>query len=400
MGQIKRLFRFEQGSFLLMMAAVLLALLASNSPLSSIYDMVHHLPVHLRFGPLVIDEPLANWINEGLMVIFFLLVGLEIKRQYLEGHLSSAKCAALPAFAALGGMLVPAAIYVALNWHDPIALRGWAIPTATDIVLVLGILSVFGDRIPASLRVFLTALAIFDDIGAVIIIALFYGAAPNSAAITTAAIAITGLLLINRFRLTHPMGYVVFGAVLWAAMNQAGLEAALTGFLVALAIPLHTPGCSCSSPLRKTERLLHPWNVLFIVPLFAFFNAGVSFELSADYWSDASVPLGIVAGLFVGKQVGIFIATRLAVFVGLADLPKGMSWPQLYGAGVLAGVGFTVSTFITTIAFTDAGLASLSKLSILLGSLVSAIAGAIVITHSTTGERARPDAGAIASREA
>ena len=355
-----------------MIAAMLLALAVANSPLAVIYNLVHHSPVHFRFGPLVVDEPLVQWINEGLMVIFFLLVGLEIKRQFLEGHLSTVKSATLPAFAALGGMLVPAAIYMALNGTDPVAIRGWAIPTATDIVLALGVLSLLGSRVPASLKVFLTAVAIFDDIGAVLIIGLFYGKALSLTPLIFAALALVGLFVLNRIQTTRPVPYVAFGILLWVALLEAGVEAALAGILIALSVPL-----------RETERRLHPWSVLVVVPLFAFFNAGVIIDGNATKLLLGSVPLGIVGGLFFGKQIGVFATAWAAVRLGIGQLPTGVSWGQVYGAASLAGIGFTMSLFVASLAFSDSTLVAASKLAILLGSILSAFVGVCIIRYST-----------------
>lgn len=389
MAELKKLFRYEQTSGLLMILAMGLALGAANSPLASIYQLVHHAPVHFRFGPLVIDEPLVRWINEGLMVAFFLLVGLEIKRQLLEGHLSTAKCAALPVLAALGGMAVPAAIYSVLNSTDPIALRGWAVPTATDIVLALGVLSLLGSRVPASLKVFLTALAIFDDIGAVLIIGLFYGQDISMMPLLIAISAAFGLALLNIYRVMRPMAYVAVGLVLWIAMLKSGIASTLAGVIIALAVPMHAPGCRCTSPLREAERRLHPWGVLFVVPIFAFFNAGIAIDGAAIKSLLNPVSLGIVSGLFIGKQVGVLGSAWVAVRLGFGQLPQGVTWAQLYGAALLAGIGFTMSLFVASLAFTDLAFASLAKLSVLVGSLLSAIAGLTVI-HLSTRSRQHP----------
>lgn len=383
MDRIRQLFKYEQTSGLLMIAAMLLALAVANSPLAVFYNLVHHTPVHFRFGPLVIDEPLVQWINEGLMVIFFLLVGLEIKRQFLEGHLSTVKSATLPAFAALGGMLVPAAIYMALNGTDPVAIRGWAIPTATDIVLALGVLSLLGSRVPASLKVFLTAVAIFDDIGAVLIIGLFYGEALSLTPLIFAALALAGLFVLNRIQTTRPAPYVAFGILLWVALLEAGVEAALAGILIALAVPLRAPREGNASPLRETERRLHPWSVLVVVPLFAFFNAGVIIDGNATKLLLGPVPLGIAGGLFFGKQIGVFATAWAAVRLGVGQLPTGVNWGQVYGAASLAGIGFTMSLFVSSLAFADSTLVAASKLAILLGSILSAIVGVCIIRYST-----------------
>jgi len=380
-GKIIRLFQFEQASGVLMFAALLLALVAANSPLAEIYEYVHHLPVDFRFGPLVIEEPLVQWINEGLMVIFFLVVGLEIKRQLFEGHLSTMKRAALPAFAALGGMIVPALVYVGMNWADPIGIRGWAIPTATDIVLALGVLSMLGSRVPTSLKVFLTALAIFDDIAAVLIIGLFYGEPLSLVPLLTTLLAILVLIVLNRLCVVRPIAYVAIGIVLWVAMLKSGIEPALAGLIIALAIPLHIPGGD--SPLRATERTLHPWSVLFVIPLFAFFNAGIVIDANASALLFGPVSVGIATGLFLGKQLGVFGAAWVAVALGLGQLPQGVSWSQIYGAGLLAGIGFTMSLFVNTLAFADPPLVASAKFAILIGSLLSAVAGLVVVHMST-----------------
>lgn len=388
MTRLRKLFRFEQASGLLIIAAMLLGLAAANSPLAALYAAVHHAPIYIGVGPLVINEPLIGWINEGLMVFFFLLVGLEIKRELMEGHLSMPRCAALPAFAALGGMVVPAAIYAGLNWSDPEAIRGWAIPTATDIVLALGVLSLLGSRVPVSLKVFLTALAIFDDIGAVLIIGLFYGEDISLAPLLVAVFALAGLALLNAFRIARAAAYIVVGLVLWMAMLEAGVEAALAGILIALAVPLHGPGSHGPgshgpSPLRETERCLHPWGVLVIVPLFAFFNAGIAINGDAFESLLDPVSLGVVGGLFLGKQLGVVGAAWVAVRLGLGQLPAGVSWGQIYGIALLAGIGFTMSLFVASLAFSDAALIASAKIAILAGSFVSAVAGLGVIYLTT-----------------
>ena len=387
MHAIKRLFRFEQTSALLMIAALIGALAAANSPLAPLYQLVHHLPVHLQFGPLVIEEPLVQWINEGLMVFFFLVVGLEIKRETLEGHLATRKSAILPALAALGGMIVPAAIYAAFNWGDPERIRGWAIPTATDIVLALGILSLLGRRVPTALKVFLTALAIFDDIGAVLIIGLFYAEELHAIPLLLAGLGAVGLALLNRLHMTGATPITVVGLFLWITMLESGLEASLAGILIAVAIPLRDPEYPGRSPLRITERRLHPWAVLLIVPLFAFFNAGIPIDVgsASSLWTTTS--LGIVLGLFVGKQVGVFGAVLLAVRSGVGQIPQGVTWLQIYGSSLLAGIGFTMSLFISSLAFPESASATAAKLAILLGSLVSAGAGAALIHLATRGFR-------------
>lgn len=375
-----RLFRYERASGILVVCSLVLALLIANSSFEPVYRAIHHLPVHLRFGPLVIDEPLVVWINDGLMAFFFLLVGLEIKRQYLEGQLATPGRARLPLFAALGGMLVPAAIYLALNWTNPEHLDGWAIPTATDIVLALGLLSLLGDRVPVAAKIFLTALAIFDDIGAVLIIALFYGEQLHLLPSIIAVGSVVALLSLNKLDVPRRGIYLAVGIVLWVAMFKSGMEAALAGVIVGACVPLRTKRRRGRSPLRELERHLHPFGTLFVVPLFAFLNAGVSLEgvPLASLISTSSI--GIVCGLFIGKQLGVFGGAWLSVRLGYAELPTGLSWAQIYGTAVLAGIGFTMSLFIASLAFLEGYETSSAKLAILIGSALSATAGLGVLT--------------------
>ncbi|MFZ5609616.1 MAG: Na+/H+ antiporter NhaA [Pseudomonadota bacterium] len=376
MPRVAHLFRFEQGSGLIMLLAAGLALVAANSPLAPLYQEIHHSPVHLRLGAFAFKAPLVEWINQGLMVFFFLLVGLEIKRQFIEGHFATVKCALLPAFAALGGMATPALLYWLLNQGDAVALRGWAIPTATDIVLALGVLSLLGQRVPAHLRVFLTTLAIFDDIGAVAIIGVFYGDGFPGPALWAAALAGAALVALNRFAVVAASAYVAAGLALWIAMFEAGLNAALAGVVIALAVPMRTRGFS---PLRAATRRLHPWSILVIVPAFAFFNAGVAIDHAAFAGLFSPLGLGIAGGLFLGKQAGIFAMAWLAVRLGIAEKPATLRWRQLYGGAVLAGVGFTMSLFITALAFDNPTMAATARLAILAGSLLSATAGMLVL---------------------
>ena len=377
------LLRSERTAGLLMIGAMALALTAANSPLQPIYELIHHTPVHVRFGPLIIDEPLVVWINEGLMVIFFLLVGLEIKRELLEGQLRTPALFALPGLAAFGGMALPAAIYATINWNDPLLLRGWAIPTATDIVLALGILSFFNARIPHSLKVFLMAVAVFDDIGAVFIIGLFYGQELALFPLTLAAIGGTALVGLNIFNIVRPAAYVFVGLFLWVSTLKAGIEPALVGVLIGLAVPLRVPDRVGYSPLGETERQLRPWGYLCVVPLFAFFNSGVSFSGAQVETLFNKSSVGIMTGLFLGKQLGIFVAAWIAVQLRLAQLPDEISWAQLYGVALLGGIGFTMSLFVSSLAFTEPSLIQSSRFAILTGSILSAVTGMIVLYRST-----------------
>jgi NhaA family Na+:H+ antiporter len=358
-----------------MIGAMVLALAVANSPLEPLYYQLHHAPVHVRFGGMIIGRPLVEWINEGLMTFFFLAVGLEIKRQLLEGHLASRKAAALPAVAAIGGIVTPAAVYAAVTWGDPVSLKGWAIPTATDIVLALGALSLLGASIPAALKVFLTALAIFDDLAAILIIGLFYGAELALYPVAIAALSMLGLLALNKGNVRRLLPYGALGLVLWAALLKSGIEATLAGVLVGLAVPLHAAERGCGRPLRDLERRLHPWVALLVVPLFAFFNAGIVIDPAALEGVPNPVPLAIIAGLFLGKQVGVMSLAWLAVKADIAALPRGVGWQDVYGIALLAGTGFTMSLFVTTLAFTDPTLRDEAKLAIIVGSLLSAISG-------------------------
>jgi NhaA family Na+:H+ antiporter len=369
--------RIEQNSGLITLAAVLLGLIAKNSPLAPVYDLIHHSPVHVGVGVVAVSQPLIAWINDGLMTFFFLLVGLEIKRELVGGELAKPKAAILPAIGAAGGMAVPALIYLAFTWRDSIAIRGWAIPSATDTVLALTVLSLLRRRVPTGLKVFLTALAIFDDIGAVVIVGLFYGGGITSGPFALAVLAFVGLVLLNRNSVTETWPYVATGIVLWVAMQAAGIEAALSGVLIGVAIPIHASGTG--SPLLRLERRLAPWVALAVVPSFAFFNAGVVIDWSAIGFLASSPSLGIILGLVLGKQLGIVAAAWAAVRLGMAELPHGVTWRQLHGAGVVAGIGFTLSLFVATIAFADPATVDGAKLAVLVASAVSGSLGYLVL---------------------
>lgn len=365
----------EMLSGILTVFAIAAGFAMANSPLRGLYGLVHHTPVALRVGQLVVEKPLVLWINEGLMVFFFLLVALELKREVLEGHLASAAHVALPAFAAAGGMLVPAVIYLGFTWGDPIASRGWAIPTATDTVLALAALQAIGRRVPGSLKAFLTALAIFDDIGAIVILAVLFTADLSIVSLLLAAAAALGIAVLNRGGVARTSPYVVLGTAAWIAMLESGVHATLAGVLIGLAIPLHAPGRR-KSPLVDAERGLRPWVALGVVPLFAFFNAGVALPDVGSAEISAAVAIGAGAGLLLGKQAGIFAAAWIAVRLGVARLPPGACWMHIYGVGLIAGIGFTMSLFFAGVALTNQPLFSLSaKVGVLSGSLASAALG-------------------------
>lgn len=363
----------ETASGVLTVAAIATALVAVNSPLAPLYGLVHHTPLALRVGALGFEKPLILWINEGLMVFFFLLVALEIKREMLEGNLASPKRAALPLLAALGGMLAPAVIYLAFTRGEGAAARGWAIPTATDTVLALAALNVLGARVPPGVRAFLLALAIFDDLGAIVILAALFTQSLSFASLLAAAGALLVLAGLNLFGVTRASAYVAAGTALWLAVLESGVHATLAGVLIGFAIPLRTRG---PSPLRAAERGLRPWVALGIVPLFAFFNAGVQLHGGPSGGVSATVMAGVALALIVGKPAGILGAGWAAVRLGLARPPQGARWTHLAGASMLAGIGFTMSLFFAGLAFGTRDPLSLSaKVGILAGSAVSAALG-------------------------
>jgi len=397
--RLKEFLRLEASGGLLLMGAAVLAMLVANSPLAALYSNALALELEVRVGSLGLTKPLILWINDGLMAVFFLLVGLELKREIVEGHLSSLRRASLPAFAAIGGMAAPALVYVAFNTGDPVAIRGWAIPAATDIAFALGILSLLGDRVPRSLKAFLLSVAIFDDLGAILIIALFYTADLSLAALSVGAVALLGLVILNRVGVTNLIGYFLLGAVLWVAVLRSGVHATLAGVALAMFVPLRVRGAtgeSAHSPLRELEHSLHPWVAFAILPLFAFANAGVPLAGLSVADLLQPVPLGVVLGLLVGKLVGVGGMSAVAVVLGVASLPERVRWPAVLGTGLLCGVGFTMSLFIASLAFQHSGTASsgVERLGILVGSLLSGLLGYALLrvvlpaSHSTTAVQA------------
>jgi NhaA family Na+:H+ antiporter len=370
--------RTEAASGVLLLATAALALIAANSPLAGLYGAFLDLPVGVRIGDFELQKPSLLWINDGLMAVFFLLVGLEIKRELAEGELSTRRQAMLPCVAALGGMLVPALIYAAVNLGDPVALHGWAIPAATDIAFALGVLALLGNRIPPSLKVFLVALAIIDDLGAIVIIALFYSGELSLWSLGLAAGVMLCLLALNRAGVTRIAPYMLLGTALWLFVLESGVHATLAGVAVALAIPIREDEAG-RSPLRELEHVLHPWVAFLVMPAFAFANAGVSFAGITVAHLFAGVPLGITLGLFIGKQIGAFGAAWLAVRAGWSRMPEGADWGLLYGTCMLAGIGFTMSLFIGTLAFDLASYAAPVRLGVLAGSALSGIAGYLVL---------------------
>ncbi len=375
---IEEFIQKESAGGIVLMFTTVVAMLVSNTALSSWYQAFLHIPVEVRIGALHVDKSLYHWVNDGLMAIFFLLVGLEVKREILEGHLSTVKQAALPGIAAVGGMLVPAIVYLFFNLDDPVARNGWAIPTATDIAFALGILSLLGKRVPVSLKIFLMALAIIDDLGAIVIIAIFYTSKLSLTSLTVAAVALTILIGLNYFGVVRRAAYFGVGMVLWVSVLKSGVHATLAGVALAFTVPLMARDEEGKpvSPLKELEHDLHHWVAFFILPVFAFVNAGVNLEGMSLKQMTGPVPLGILLGLFLGKQLGVFGFSWAAIKLGLARLPKGSNWWQLYGVSVLTGIGFTMSLFILTLAFEDDTLFQYTdKLAILLGSLLSGVVG-------------------------
>jgi NhaA family Na+:H+ antiporter len=372
-------FEHEAAGGIVLMIAAACALILSNSPFSWTYDALLGTPVVLKIGALALDKPLLLWINDGLMAIFFFLVGLEIKREIMEGRLSSLRKAASPVIAAVGGMVVPAVIYIVLNWQDSTALRGWAIPAATDIAFAVGVLALLGSRVPIALKVFLLALAIIDDLGAIIIIALFYTSELSLSVLAIAAVGIAVLGFLNYRGVSHTAPYIAAGVVIWVCVLKSGVHATLAGVVIALFIPLRPSGGDAESPLKRVEHGLSAWVVFGVMPIFAFANAGVALHnLSLDDLM-GGIPLGIALGLFLGKQIGIMSFTWAAVRLGFARLPDGATWLQVYGVSILGGIGFTMSLFIGTLAFTGAEEGAAVRLGVLAGSVLSAVVGYVVL---------------------
>ena len=372
---LRSLLQSEANSGLVLIAAAAAALMIANSALASAYFEI----LHAYVGPLSV----LHWVNDALMALFFLLIGLEIKRELVDGELSSWPRRILPGVAAAGGMIVPAAIYLALNSGDPVSLRGWAVPTATDIAFALGVLSLLGSRVPASLKIFLTALAIIDDLGAVAIIAAIYTNGLDFPWLGAVALVLLSLWMLNRARVAALSPYLIIGAILWFAVFRSGIHPTLAGVALAMTIPIRRSRGAPddpASPLHRLEHKLQPWVGYLIVPLFGFANAGVSLSGVGLSVALSGIPLGIAAGLVVGKQAGVFIASWVAIRFRIADLPRDASYLQLYGVSLLCGIGFTMSLFIGLLAFPEAQqLQDEVKVGVLVGSLASAIVGGCVL---------------------
>ncbi|MEH2515368.1 NhaA family Na+:H+ antiporter [Bradyrhizobium sp. AZCC 1610] len=352
------------------------ALIVANSPIGPQYQALLHTTGEVRIGSIGLTKTLEHWINDGLMAVFFLLVGLEIKREAIEGALASPKKAALPVIAAFGGFVTPAAIFAAVNWGDAHALRGWAIPAATDIAFALGVCAMLGRKVPASLKTFLLALAIIDDLMAIIVIAIFYTADLSVLALALGGLGVAALVVLNLLDVRKPAFYLIAGLFTWVCVLESGVHATLAGVAVGFAMPLTRQ--DGHSLLEDTEHALKPWVNFAIVPIFAFANAGVSLYGLTFANLTAPIPLGIIAGLFIGKQVGVFVASLLAIRLGLAAMPEGTTTTKLYAMAILTGIGFTMSLFIGTLAFDDEAVLKQIRLGVLAASLLSGIAAALL----------------------
>jgi NhaA family Na+:H+ antiporter len=377
-SRIQEFIKLETSGGVVLMIAAIFAMIIANTPLSANYDLILGTYIKVGIGNFEIAKPAILWINDGLMAIFFFLVGLEIKREVLAGELSSFDKAILPIMAAIGGMAVPGIIFAIVNWGTPENLNGWAIPTATDIAFALGILALIGSRAPISLKIFLLAIAIIDDLGAIVIIAIFYTSELSINALAISALGFAAAVVLNRMGIQRTAPYLLVGIVMWVFVLKSGVHATLAGVLIAFTIPLKTKN-EDEALLYKMEHGLHPWVAFLILPVFAFANAGVNFTgIGID---DLLQPLtlGIAVGLFLGKQIGVFLATWIGVKSGIARLPENVSWKHVYGVACLTGVGFTMSLFIGSLAFTTADVMNAVRLGVVLGSVLSGIIGYLLL---------------------
>ncbi|WP_394708458.1 Na+/H+ antiporter NhaA [uncultured Desulfuromusa sp.] len=385
METINTFIKRESSAGIILVFVTIIALVLKNSGLSELYNSFLHTHVEVRFGELQIAKPLLLWVNDGLMAVFFFLIGLEVKREVLEGHLSSLSQVVLPGVAAIGGMIVPALVFIIFNQGESFAMKGWAIPTATDIAFALGVLSLLGNRVPLSLKVFLLALAIIDDLGAIVIIALFYTSDLSALSIVIASIALLILFVMNRFCVALKAAYILVGIVLWVSVLKSGVHATLAGVALAFMIPLNCKnrdGSSCSMS-KEMEHDLHYWVAFMILPLFAFVNAGVDLRGISLAEMFNPVPMGIMLGLFLGKQLGVFGFSWLVIKAGFARLPTDSNWTQLYGVSILTGIGFTMSLFVDSLAYDDTQIYHYAdKLAVLIGSFVSGLVGYLVLRMS------------------
>ena len=365
---ISKFFQLKSAAGILLLAAAIAAILVENSFLSDSYAKLLHTSVSIKISDFGIDKDLHHWINDGLMAIFFLLVGLEIKRELVQGHLSTREQFSLPAVAAIGGITIPAIIYIGLNFGNEVTSNGWAIPTATDIAFALGVVTLLGNRVPISLKVTLVAVAIIDDLMAIIIIASFYTSDLSITYLVFAALSTATLLILNNRKITKLSPYVLVGILLWVFVLKSGIHASLAGVVLAQFIPINAKNSSDHSPLYKLEHSIEPWVNFMILPIFAFANAGVSFSgMKLNLLWDP-VTLGIILGLFFGKQIGVMLFTYIGSLLRICKLPSDVSWAQYYGLSIVTGIGFTMSLFIGSLAFTDPEYQTSVRLGVLIAS--------------------------------
>ena len=376
---IRKFFQLKSAAGILLLLAAIAAIIVENSLLSDLYSKFLHLSISIKISNFAIDKDLHHWINDGLMAIFFLLVGLEIKRELIDGHLSTRAQFSLPAVAAIGGITVPAIIYISLNFGNEITTSGWAIPTATDIAFALGVVTLLGNRVPVSLKVTLVAIAIIDDLMAIIIIASFYTSDLSINYLLYAAISSSILLAFNNRKINNLFPYIVVGILLWVFVLKSGIHASLAGVLLAMFIPLKAKDSSVQSPLTKLEHSIEPWVNFMILPLFAFANAGVSFSGMKLSLIWEPVTLGIILGLFFGKQIGVMLFTYIGSLLKICKLPSDISWKQYYGLSLVTGIGFTMSLFIGSLAFTDPEFQTSVRLGVLIASLLAGVLGYLTL---------------------
>ncbi|MDD2165734.1 Na+/H+ antiporter NhaA [Glaesserella parasuis] len=374
---IRKFLQLESASGILLLAFAMLAMLFANTPLKDLYFDFLSMPVSIQIGLFSIHKPLLMWVNDGFMAVFFVLIGLEVKREMMVGAISSYQRAIFPAIGALGGMIVPALVFTLINSDSPEFQQGWAIPMATDIAFALGVLGLLGKRVPFALKIFLLALAIIDDLGAIVVIAIFFSHELSTTALISAAIAITALIIMNRMRVTAICAYMVVGLILWASVLKSGVHATLAGVIIGFCVPLK--GKNGEEPLAHFEHILAPWCSFVILPLFAFSNAGVSLAGMSLSTLFSPLTMGVALGLLVGKTLGVFSFSFLAVKLGIAQLSEGINFKQIFAVSILCGIGFTMSMFLAGLAFgedeADGQFISLARLGILIGSGISAVLG-------------------------
>ncbi len=379
---VRNFIKLEAAGGIILIFAAVVAVLLANSPLGEIYADIRKIPVTIRFGALVIDKPFILWVNDGLMAVFFFLVSLELKREFFRDEIAGPSPIILPAAAAVGGMIIPAMIYAYINLGNDISLHGWAIPTATDIAFALGVMALLGSRVPLTLKLLLSAIAIFDDLGAIIIIAFFYTSELSAGALLLALVAIGVLVVLNRFQVHRVGPYILIGTIVWVFVLKSGVHATLAGVATACLIPMKAQTGKGDSLNAQLIHDLHPWVAFGILPLFAFMNAGVAFANLGISNFMQPVMLGISSGLFIGKQIGVFGVIFLFVKTGLTPMPERTSWGQMYGMALLCGIGFTMSLFIGSLAFEHSDFSSPIRLGVFVGSILSALAGYLVLRNS------------------